>query len=185
MYKNILLTGESGCGKSTLINKILDTLNINYSGYRTLHYFINGVDRGFYLHGYVETEGNFSPISVKIGEKRCYAITETFNFVGTEILRKSRKCINSDIILLDEIGVLENKAENFKREIFKTLDDDKLVLGVIKKKQSDFLEQILDREDSLVIDIEDLSNVELEEVYKKILYNIIEIKGSVKFNMKK
>lgn len=42
MNLNIFLTGASGCGKSTMINKILDSLSIKYSGYRTLHYYING-----------------------------------------------------------------------------------------------------------------------------------------------
>lgn len=168
MYKNILLTGKSGCGKSTLINEILDSLNINYSGYRTLPYSINGIDKGYYLHGYAEVDNNFSPISIKSGLNSCYSIVETFEQLGVDIIKESINNSKSKIILLDEIGVLESKAEHFISELVKSLDSDKLVLGVIKKKNNEFLKEILNREDTFIVDIEEYDNLD-----RKLLVNDI------------
>lgn len=169
MNLNIFLTGESGCGKSTMINLILDSLNIRYSGYRTLHYYINGQDKGFYINGYEEVEGNYSPISIKIGENKCFGIKETFEIVGSEILRKSRENYNTKLILMDEIGVLENDASKFKDEIIKCINSDHVVIGVIKKKDSEFLNCIRLNKGNIIIDIEDKSNDERELIINKII----------------
>ena len=169
MNLNIFLTGKSGCGKSTMINKILDSLSIEYSGYRTLSYYINGQDKGFYIIGYEDVEGNYSPISIKIGEKKCCGIKETFEIVGSEILRKSRENSNIKLILMDEIGVLESDALKFKEEIIKCLNSDHLVIGVIKKKDSEFLNYIKFNKGNIIIDIEDKSNGERELIINKII----------------
>lgn len=169
MSLNIFLTGTSGCGKSTMINNILDILNIKYSGYRTLHYYINGKDKGFYINGYEDVEGNYSPISVKIGDKKCCGIKETFEIVGSEILRKSRENSSVKLILMDEIGVLESDAPKFKEEIIKCLNSNHLVIGVIKKKDSEFLNYIRFNKGNIIIDIENKSNEERELIIDKII----------------
>lgn len=169
MRKNIFLTGKSGCGKSTLLNKILDSLNIKYSGYRTLPYYINDKFKGFYIHGYVDYEYNFSPISIKVGDRKSIGIKETFQNTGYEILKRSRTSEENNLILMDEIGIFEEEAINFKREIIKSLECEKNVLGVIKKKENTFLKEISERSDVLVIDIEDKTSLEVEEIKCKII----------------
>lgn len=170
--KNIFLTGISGCGKSTLINKILDTLNIKYSGYRTKPYFIKDLNKGFYMEGYIKAKNNFSPISVKFENKKPIPILETFEVLGCEILRKSIKYSNTKLILMDEIGVLEDSALEFKKEIINCLESKKIVLGVIKKKDNDFLNYLKNRKDIIVFDIENKSNKQLEDIYFYILEEI-------------
>lgn len=54
--KNVFLTESIKCGKSTLINSILKKLNISYSGYRTVPYYINNIQQGFYIQRYIENE---------------------------------------------------------------------------------------------------------------------------------
>lgn len=159
-YKNILLTGKRNCGKSTLINKILDHMGIEYTGYRTLPYYINGYMQGYYLHGYIdEVEKGclYSPISIKISNNRCIRVTETFDTLGYLILKHSRKQKHCKLILLDEIGFLEDDSEKFKLEIKKCLDSEKFCLGVLKDKNSEFLNSIKLRTDTLIINIEDIS----------------------------
>lgn len=172
--KNIFLTGISGCGKTTLINKILDDLNIKYSGYRTKPYYIKDLNKGFYMEGYIKSTNNFSPISIKFENKKPIPILETFEVLGCEILRESINDLNSKLILMDEIGVLEDKALNFKNEIIRSIESQKIVLGVIKKKDNEFLNYLKERKDIVVFDIENTTNKQLEEIY---FYIINEIKN--------
>ena len=166
--KNIFLTGKKRSGKSTMINNILNELDVNYSGYRTLPYYINNEARGFYLNGYVDCVGN-NPISIKIGEEKCIPIIESFEVVGVSILEKSIEFSNTKLILLDEIGRLESNAYTFKKRIVEALDSEKVVLGVLQKAENEFLIDIIKREDTVVFDIDNLTNYEINEVNKKIL----------------
>ncbi|WP_024615518.1 nucleoside-triphosphatase [Clostridium sp. Ade.TY] len=170
--KNIFLTGISGCGKTTLINKILDDLNIKYSGYRTKPYYIKDLNKGFYMEGYIKSTNNFSPISIKFENKKPIPILETFEVLGCEILRESINDLNSKLILMDEIGVLEDKALNFKNEIIRSIESQKIVLGVIKKKDNEFLNYLKERKDIVVFDIENTTNKQLEEIYFYIINEI-------------
>jgi nucleoside-triphosphatase len=169
--KNVFLTGSIKCGKSTLINSILQKLNISYSGYRTLPYYINDMQQGFYIQGYIENENICKPISVKIEDYKMIPIIETFEIVGVNILKKSIESLNSKIVLLDEIGYLEREAYKFKDEIIKCLDSNKFVIGVLRKMDDKFLNYIKDRKDTLVIDIENIDY----EFRGEICNNIMDI----------
>lgn len=176
-YKNILLTGERNCGKSTLINKILEDNKIDYSGYRTLPYYINEGEQGYYIQGYVdyiEKEKIYGAISIKLGEKKYVRVTETFDELGVYILRKSRIEDEKDFILLDEIGFLEDKSETFKEEIYRCLECEKFCLGVLKLRDTEFLNSIKEREDTLVINIEDIS-YEDRRIVKREIENYINL----------
>lgn len=159
-YKNILITGNRNCGKSTLIDNILENINLKYGGYRTLPYYISGYMQGYYLHGYIdeiERKKLYSPISIKVSDNKCIRITETFNILGTYILKVSRMQRNSTLILLDEIGFLEDDSEEFKLEVHNCLSSKKFCLGVLKDRDSEFLNSIKIRNDTLVINIEEIS----------------------------
>jgi nucleoside-triphosphatase len=169
--KNVFLTGAIKCGKSTLVNKILEKLNLSYSGYRTLPYFINGLHQGFYIEGYIENENICKPISVKIEGYKMIPILEAFEIIGVDIVKRSIDSLNSKIILIDEIGFLEKEAYKFKEEIKKCLDSQKFVIGVLRKMEDEFFDYIKDREDTLVIDIENIDY----EFRGKICNNIIDL----------
>jgi nucleoside-triphosphatase len=169
--KNIFLTGAIKCGKSTLVNKILEKLNLSYSGYRTLPYFIKDLHQGFYIEGYIENENICKPISVKIEGYKMVPIRETFEIIGVDILKTSIESLNSKIILLDEIGFLEREAYDFKKEIVNCLDSNKFVIGVVRKMEDEFFDYIKDRKDTLIIDIENIDY----EFRGEICNNIIDL----------
>ena len=85
------------------------------------------------------------------------------------ILEKSIEFSNTKLILLDEIGRLESNAYTFKKRIVEALDSEKVVLGVLQKAENEFLIDIIKREDTVVFDIDNLTNYEINEVNKKIL----------------
>lgn len=147
---NLFLTAPSGTGKSTIIKKILCELNISIGG--------------FQVERCINNEGNiyFDMISVKdkennniIGEctknKNPIANIYTFETKGVEILNTSLE--NSDLIILDEIGFLEETAEEFKSSIRKVLDSNKIVLGVLKELNSPFLNEIRNRTDISIVKV--------------------------------
>ncbi|MBW6408750.1 nucleoside-triphosphatase [Clostridium weizhouense] len=169
MYKNIFITGKIQCGKSTLINKVLDELKIAYSGYRTLPYYINGEKGGYYIETINLKHKLKDKISINISSQKCTALIKGFDITGVEILRNSMEDKVSKIILLDEIGILEKCSSQFIKEINNCLNNEKLVIGVLKRKDDEFLNGISERSDSLVINIEQSTYEERENIKKQII----------------
>lgn len=156
IIKNLLFTGKRNIGKSTLINEILSENPIVYGGFRTLPYYINGEEAGYYMECYCNEVISNPPISFKIGDKKPVAIKEAFDLIGVDVLEKSLVDNKRKVILLDEIGVLEECSLKFKDEIIKVLMSDKPCLGVIKKKDIEFLNDIRSLKNTLVIDLEEI-----------------------------
>lgn len=154
IFKNILFTGKRNIGKSTLVNEILLENPIGYGGFRTLPYYIKGEEAGYYMECYCDEIISNPPISFKIGEKKPVSIKEAFDLIGVDILEKSLVDNKRKIILLDEIGVLEECSPKFKDKIIEVLMSDKPCLGVIKKKDSEFLNDIRSLKNTLIIDLE-------------------------------
>ena len=48
--RHIFLTGEKQIGKSTIWKKVLEELNVEYRGFITCPYELNGEKKGFYMH---------------------------------------------------------------------------------------------------------------------------------------
>nr|WP_279289913.1 nucleoside-triphosphatase [Clostridium botulinum] len=75
----------------------------------------------------------------------------TFENKGVEILNTS--LTNSDLIILDEIGFLEENAEKFKSSVRNILNSNKVVLGVLKEFDSPFLNEIRSRKDITLLNV--------------------------------
>ena len=136
MIKNIFITGEKQIGKSTLLNKLIAEMQLSVSGFRTLPYRIENERMGFYFKGLVETDRyrNNMPISIQTSSVSCIPITETFETLGTHVLRESIEG-SASIILMDELGRLERMATKFNQEINQVLESDKMVIGVLQQAE--------------------------------------------------
>ena len=66
-------------------------------------------------------------------------------------LKESLK--ESEIIILDEIGRFEENFNEFKESVYRVLDSEKLVLGVLKKYDGEFINSIKNRIDTLVFEV--------------------------------
>lgn len=151
--KNLFLTGCKNAGKSTLINKILQSNSYSIGGFKTLPYYEKDKIRGYYISGLMENiKGNRAVISRKISDMESVAFLETFEIRGVEILEKSLR-FQPDLILMDELGFLENKAYKFQKYIKMCLDSPIPVLGVLKQGDIDFLASIRKRQDVRIIEI--------------------------------
>lgn len=152
--RHIFLTGEKQIGKSTLWAKVLERSGICPTGFQTLEYLVNGCFRGYRLHGLgrvPEQFGNDVPISVFLRRKLHLPVTESFNIFGTALLRLALE--DGGFILMDELGIFERSAGDFRQAVSDCLNGDCHVLGVLQKADDPFLEAVLNRPDVLVFTV--------------------------------
>lgn len=170
--KNILLTGEIQVGKSTLIKKIIDKYFKDklVSGFKTLPFYEDEEKQGYYIEDQLEkgVEPSLDNIVGRVlkEEQRCFGIKETFENSGVDILNRALNS-KSDLILIDELGFFENNAENFKSKVKEVLVSEMRVIGVLKKKDTEFLNSIKSREDVMIIEVDKVNREDIEEIIKK------------------
>ncbi|MCR2043675.1 nucleoside-triphosphatase [Anaerosalibacter massiliensis] len=147
---NLFLTGEIKVGKSTVLKKVLKKINIPVGGYMTEKTICNDITthtvKSLYdnIEKYIIAKINNKNFSRKI-------FMESFSTGIPSILDKSLE--NRDIIVLDELGFMENDINIFTSKIYRLLDSDKIVLGVLKKYDCEFLNNIKARDDVIIIEI--------------------------------
>lgn len=163
---NIIITGQRKVGKSYLINQLIENLNLRTSGFQTLPYQIDGEDRGYYFHSLIPllTYYNNLPINVRHLDKGCIPITHTYRTLGCECLKKSI-LIQSDCIIMDELGRFEKEEETFLSYVQEAFDSEKFVLAVLKKEEIPYICQLKDRDDVYVFD---LDNLEWKKAFTEI-----------------
>lgn len=166
--KNILLTGEIQVGKTTLLNKVINSLNTSIGGFQT-NRIIENNKKEFFINPLKDKSKEYK-IATIVSEENSHkveAYTNTFNFIGKNIIEKDIETCS--VIVLDELGFLESKAEDFKSAVFKALNSDCLVLGVIKPRDIPFLNEIRNRNDVNIIEVnKENRDYLLEDILNKI-----------------
>lgn len=170
MITNFLITGRKGIGKSFLAQRVIDYLQEDYVGYKTLPYFINNQPKGHYFHSLVDLNEieNDLPFTIRHKKDSCIYNKEVFDIIGIPCLTKSLLS-SQKIVLLDEIGIAESKNVQYINMIDKLFNCDKIVVGILKKVDSCFINDIRDREDILLVDLDDVTQ---EDAFKEIVEKI-------------
>ncbi|MGM0471089.1 MAG: nucleoside-triphosphatase [Bacillota bacterium] len=169
--KHILLTGEINVGKSTIINRILADLELELevAGFKTLPYLVNERVQGYHIVSMLNQDQSqsLSLIANKV-DNGCQPLVKTFENRGVNILKRS---LTSDkkVVLMDELGYLEAQAEKFKHYIWECFEANKLVLGVIKSLDLDYLNEIRSRSDVELVKITKENREEKYITCKRIL----------------
>lgn len=173
-FRNLFLTGEIGVGKSTIIRNVIESSysDKNIGGFKTLPYIEDGEFQGYYISEYIDELDSLSSraiVGVNIGGKygkKCIGKPGVFESIGVAILER---CLEEkkEIIVMDELGFFESEAENFKRGIHNILDGGTKVLGVLKKKETIFLDSIKNREDVLILEVDKNNRDSLKETIEK------------------
>lgn len=148
--KNIFLTGDMNIGKTTILKKVINRVDGLYGGYMGY----SEIDSG---HKYIKATSlnnlaeDYLLAKIDCSKRKSICVNEeAFNKLGREIYDSVK---NREIIVLDEIGIFEEKIELFKDAVMEAIQSDKLVLGVLKKKDSQFINHIKSRDDVIVIDV--------------------------------
>ena len=172
MANNFFLTGEKGIGKSTIINAVIDNFNGKIGGFKTVRKYY---DDGRISFHFLDIKKNEIPNVDNILFYRCEnkneeKITYKFNNFSSALDNLN----DFDIIIMDEIGPNEENASLFKEKILKVLDSDKLVLGVLQKTDSNFLDSIKNRIDTKVYTVTEENRKELKNEIIKIILGIFD-----------
>lgn len=166
--KNLFLTGKKGIGKSTLLKKVLSKLDISIGGFTTERVF-EGYYRNYIAKAY-DTGEEYKIIEVDSRDDSKVWFPEVFEEKLIPLLDRS---LDKDLIVLDELGCSENNIHRFTSKIFELLDCPKIVLGVLKEDDCDFINSIKKRPDVKVIRVTEENRDNLVDEILDILKNWI------------
>ena len=143
--RHILICGERGVGKSTLIEKLLQASSRPRYGFVT-KMRPAGPDgfRPIYIHPAGQLPGEWV-----FEEENCIGVCdsrthrpnwEVFNSLGVRYIRAARP---DGVIVMDELGFFEARAEAFTAAVLEALSGDVPVIAAVKsRKDVPFLEAV-------------------------------------------
>lgn len=172
--KHIVLQGEKGAGKSTLIRKLAMEIKCTAGGYLTRA--VMNPETGYkdifmYPAAYIFDQDNQDTIARTNG-KRC-GITqngvkevypEVFEEYGTQLIHSASK---KQLIIMDEIGFMEEKSQRFQKAVLSAFDGNIPVLASVKAKNisTPFLDAVRSHENVRLIELDETNR---EEVYEQL-----------------
>jgi nucleoside-triphosphatase len=145
---NILITGRPGVGKTTVIRRVLEGLDGRPGGFTTQEIRRGGRRVGFSIRA-VDTgqEGILAHIDLA-GPHRVgpYGVdTGDVERIGVPALIRAME--EADVIVMDEIGRMENYCSSFRSAVLRALDAPRDVLGTLQMRSTPFLDRIRQRDD--------------------------------------
>lgn len=161
--KHLFITGDRGSGKSYLLNSILNLTKETTDMSDFFNYLLsrrtdtpevviksNLIDDGKeYVIGRPRT---LTPAPQKKGNNMTI-VEDGFINCACPAIKKHLITSADSVFVIDELGYLESSCIPFQENI-KSLLDNSLVLAVIRKQSTEFLDSIKSRSDVLLIDID-------------------------------
>ena len=142
--RNIFLTGAPSSGKTTVIKKVIKSLDYPANGFYTEEEKIAGKRVGFLMKTLEGKSGYLAHQDIKSEFNiRRYGVSME-NIESIAVL--SITPINSNIIILDEIGKMECFSASFKEAVINVLDALNVVIGTITLGGGDFIQKIKERD---------------------------------------
>lgn len=168
--KNIFLTGAPSSGKTTIIKKVIAMLPEPCKGFYTEEERVEGKRVGFLLR----------TIDGKTGYLAHQDITSKFYIrrygVSIENIEKiaipSILPVADQIIILDEIGKMECFSEKFRDAALLALDSPNKVIGTITLGGTDFIQQIKQRDDIKIFEVNEENRDQLPEMIAEWLFRL-------------
>ena len=155
--KNVLITGKPGVGKSTLVRRLIElarSKGFKVGGLSTPEMRVGGRRVGFKLVDIATgDEGVLAKIGIRGPMVSKYGVNlNDLRRVGVGAIK--RAMMESDLIIIDEIGKMELFSEEFKQAVVEALNSEKPVVATIGKLLRDpFVKEILSRKDVLLFEI--------------------------------
>lgn len=176
MPNNIFVTGDLHVGKSTLIQRVTNNLPLTrILGFKTSRFFQNKKLAGFFLEDFARLHRDAPKAFIGrcVNDNYWVSIPETFDTLGVEILQN---CLREkpDLIVMDELGFFENDAVLFQKHVHAVLSAPVPVLGVLKKKETPFLDQIRGRNDVKVFEV---TRENRDSMYELIFAEVLQLIG--------
>lgn len=173
--RNILITGQKQIGKSSLLTDILDTLQCDYTGYRTYLYENVEIGRTYYLEDVCSHERGMISCFDGQGIK---GVPETFSDLGVRCL-KNALLSSCQVVILDELGRFEQYNLDFIDCVEELLKSPHIVLAVLKDEPIPYIEKIKQRQDILLLD---LNQISYEQAKQRIISEFYTYEGREKWD---
>ena len=149
--KNIFLTGAPSSGKTTVIKKIIAKLDVLANGFyteeerkddRRIGFLMKTLDgkTAYLAHQNIKSDFHVRRYGVSIENIESIAVP-------------SIKPVDSNIIILDEIGKMECFSDVFKEAAMNALDSPNIVIGTITFGGDDFILKVKARKDIVIHEV--------------------------------
>lgn len=138
-----LIVGERGVGKSTLIGRVLRALNRPVCGFETKKEDSLADElRGSPIYIYDAWQARVRTAENLVGYCKNHhfdAATEAFDRFAPKLRKPAPR---GGIVLLDELGFMESRAEAFCAAVLALLEGDAPVIAAVKDKDMPFLQAV-------------------------------------------
>lgn len=166
---NIIVCGCSGSGKTTAIKRILAGVQEPIYGFWTEKLAEDPLTGSapVYIHGCGE-QLSFAP-DHQIGscKDRCAEKhPEVFDNVGVALLRGIPE---GSLVLLDEVGVMEEAARSFTARLFELLDGNYRVIAAVRDRSTELLDAIRAHEKSVNVSAQEANTPQFVAHAREIL----------------
>ncbi|MCQ2527411.1 MAG: nucleoside-triphosphatase [Lachnospiraceae bacterium] len=151
--KHIVISGAIGSGKSTLLKSLRDKMGLGDNAPGLITWSVK--EKAVYMCkvGSDETVvvGEYNPRSL-LPRNRMQPVQDGFNINGVSMLEAM---INgaSEWVTIDEIGYLERDCQPYIDKLME-LFERKRVIAVVRKQDIKHINDIMNRDDALVIDLD-------------------------------
>lgn len=142
--RHLLICGDVGVGKSTLITRLLAHSKRPLCGFATKRIPVPDGDGlcSVYLHPAAQsleerTYGTENCIG-KCDSRHAIRFPRVFDTLGVALLTAPE----NGLILMDELGFLENDAADFRAAVLRALDGETPVLAAVKSRDTAFLQTV-------------------------------------------
>ncbi len=170
--KNIFLTGPLHIGKSTIINKVIQQWpEWKIGGFRTRPVFDNAQKCGFIFQSFDGQEDCFAHTEMNSPDQFdvYHYDANIFETLGCSALGRSLS--ESDLIVMDEIGVMEIRARQFQQMIVRCLDAPVWVIGAFQQRADWFRKLLANRSDTVIFEVDSANRDELVQRIIALLHN--------------
>lgn len=174
--KHIFLTGQVQCGKSTLIRRVLAALGpLSLGGFRSIS--VASAIPGAFAEVYLVPAADEYPaltrdnlIGIRWGGHGFNAYPAAFDNYGVQLLRSSAP---AQLLLMDELGMMENAATLFAQAVSQCLDGAIPILGVVKPRSTPLLDTVRAHPAVKVITVDENNRDSLVPVVTELLRPLI------------